>query len=186
MIINSRKGGIVIKKKIVLITFYLFLGLLVSVAAYCITKNPVLCSTAITFGTAFYHFAMRLAVGFCINTKYLNHMDAEKNWFREKSFEPKFYSMIQVKKWKKRFPAFNPQDFQIKKHSLPELIQTTCQAEIVHEVIMILSFVPILFSICFGAIEVFLITSLFSCLFDGIFVIIQRYNRPRLTRLLKK
>lgn len=113
-------------------------------------------------------------------------MDAEKNWFREKSFEPKLYSMIQVKKWKKWLPSFNPQDFQIQKHSLPELIQITCQAEIVHEIIMALSFVPVLFSVCFGAIEVFFITSLLSFLFDGVFVIIQRYNRPRLTRLLKK
>ncbi len=47
-------------------------------------------------------------------------------------------------------------------------------------------FVPIIFSIWVGAIMVFIITSLLASLFDMTFVIIQRYNRPRIVRLLKR
>ena len=48
------------------------------------------------------------------------------------------------------------------------------------------SFVPLLFSLAVGVLPVFLITSLIAAAFDMIFVIIQRYNRPRLLRLINR
>ena len=48
---------------------------------------------------------------------------------------------------------------------------------------MVLSFVPVAFSVWFGSLGVFLITSFAAFLFDSVFVILQRYNRPRLMRL---
>lgn len=174
------------KKKMLLTTFILFIGLLVSGLAYRVTKKQVLYSIAIAVGTTFYHFAMRLAVAYTIDTKFHNHMDYTKGWFQERKFEPKFYKMMRVKKWKKCLPSFNPEDFLLKKHSIPDIIQVICQAEIVHEVIMALSFVPVLFSVWFGAVEIFFITSCMACLLESAFVMIQRYNRPRLMRLLKK
>ena len=177
---------IIMKKNMILVTLISLIGLLVSGAAYHFTNNQVMFSSAISFGTILYHFAMRLAVGYLIDAKYHNQMDYTKKWFQERAFEQKFYETIKVKKWKKWFPTFNPQDFQIKSHSVTEIIQVTCQAEIVHEVIMVLSFVPIIFSVWFGSPGVFLLTSCIAFLFDSIFVIIQRYNRPRLIRLLRK
>lgn len=61
-----------------------------------------------------------------------------------------------------------------------------CQAELVHEVNVILSFLPVVFSYWFGALAVFIVTSLLAALFDMIFVIMQRYNRPRILRLIQK
>lgn len=169
-----------------LTTFALFMGLLVLGTAYYLTKNEILYSIAIVVGTTFYHFAMRLVVGYIIDTKFHNHMDYTKRWFQEREFEPKFFKIIGVKKWKKWIPTFNPNDFKLEKNSILNMIQVTCQAEIVHEVIMVLSFVPILFSVYFGAVKVFLITSCMAFLIDGVFVILQRYNRPRFMRLVKK
>lgn len=174
------------KKKILWITFQIFAGFLVSGMAYCLTKNYILYSTAVTFGTAFYHFAMRLAAAYVIDTKFHNHIDTEKRWFQERSFEPKIYQLIRVRKWKKWFPALNPEDFLLERKSARDIIEATCQAEIVHEVIMVLSFIPVIFSVWFGDMEIFFITSCLSALLDGIFVIIQRYNRPRLMRLTGK
>ena len=174
------------KKNMFLMTFISLAGLLATGSAYYFTRNNVLYSAAITFGTIFYHFAMRLAVGYIINTKFHNRMDYTKRWFREKNFEQALYKKLKVKKWKKLIPSFNPQDFRLDKHSAIEIIQVTCQSEIVHEIIMPLSFVPVIFSIWFGSTEVFLITSGISFIFDSIFVIVQRYNRPRLIRLVKK
>lgn len=51
-----------------------------------------------------------------------------------------------------------------------------------HRIIMVLSFVPLLFIIPFGEPAVFAITSVAACLIDCTFVIIQRYNRPRVLR----
>lgn len=174
------------KKNMLLSAFLSLSGLLASGMAYSLTANPILYSIAITFGTIYYHFSMRLAAAYMIDTKFHNQMDYTAKWFRERSFEPKLYKMIRVKKWKKRLPSFHPGDFLLEKHSAADIIQATCQAEIVHEVIMALSFVPVLFSVWFGAVEVFFITSCTACLLESVFVMIQRYNRPRLMRLLKK
>lgn len=174
------------KKKMISAAFLFLIGLLASAWACRFTANGVFFSLAVTFGTAFYHFALRLAVGLGINAKYHNHMDYNRTWFREKPFEPGLYQKMRVKKWKKRLPTFSPEEFDLKNRSLEEVVQATCQSEIVHEVNMPLSLVPILFSRWFGSFGVFLLTSCAAFLFDGVFVVMQRYNRPRLMRLMKK
>lgn len=174
------------KKTMYSITLISLIGLLAFGAAYRFWGIRAAYTAAVAFGTTFYHLGMRLAVGNLVNAKYHNRPDYTKPWFRERSFEPKLYELIRVKQWKKKMPTFTPQNFQLKHHSVTEIIQATCQAEIVHEINMALSFVPVLSSRWFGSLDVFLITSCGAFLFDGTFVIIQRYNRPRLTRLLKK
>ena len=174
------------KKNMILLTLISLIILSVSGTIYYFTRNQAIFSVAVTFGTIFYHFAMRLAVGYFINAKYHNRMDYTKKWFTQKSFEQKLYKIIKVKEWKKHLPTFDPQNFDLRNRSAADIVQVTCQAEVVHEVNMILSFVPVLFSVRFGSIEVFLLTSCAAFLFDGIFVMIQRYNRPRLIRLMRK
>ena len=174
------------KKNMISVTLISLIGLLISGVIYYFTTNRVFFSVAITFGTILYHFSVRLAVGLLIDAKYHNQMDYTKKWFAEKAFERKLYKLIQVKKWKKWLPTFNPQDFDIKSHSIEDIVQVTCQSEVVHEVNMILSFIPVVFSIWVGSLGVFLLTSFAAFLLDSIFVIMQRYNRPRLIRLIRK
>ena len=83
-------------------------------------------------------------------------------------------------------PTYDSSFFDSKAHSWEEIAQAMCQAEIVHEVIVVLSFLPILAYIPFGALGVFIITSLLSACFDMMFVIMQRYNRPRIIKLINK
>ena len=91
-----------------------------------------------------------------------------------------------MNKWKKHIPSYSPETFSLKHHSLEEIIQATCQSEIVHELILIFSYLPILLTIFFDSFLVFLITSIIASLIDLTFVIVQRYNRPRLIRLLTR
>ena len=174
------------KKKMLWISGLSLAGLLASAVAYHFTRSSVLLSLAITFGTVFYHFAMRLAVGLGIDARLHNRVDYTKSWFQEKPFEKKLYETLKVKKWKKHMPTFTPEEFDLQSRGPEEIIQVTCQSEIVHEVNMLLSFVPLLLSIRFGSLGVFLITSCAAALFDSLFVIMQRYNRPRLVRLLRR
>ena len=174
------------KRNMILTTLLMLLGLLASGMAYFFIKSGILFSLAITFGTIFYHLAMRLAVGYAIDGIFHNRMDYTRKWFREKSFERPLYEILKVKKWKKRVPTFRPEYFDLKSQSMEALVQVTCQAEIVHEINMALSFIPILFSVWFGSLGVFIITSCVAFLFDGVFVVLQRYNRPRMLRLIKK
>lgn len=145
----------------------------------------VLLSLTITFGTTFYHFAMRLLVGAVVPP--LVHEGAENRfWFRQQRFEEKLYGILRVKQWKKFMPTYAPESFDLKKHSLEEVIHTCCCSEAVHEWIMLLSFLPVLTVPLFGVPGMFWATSTLAALFDGCFVILQRYNRPRLIRILNK
>lgn len=141
---------------------------------------------AITFGTCFYHFAMRILVGFILNRIMSNKADYRKPWYQPRPFESKLYPLLKVKHWKGQMPTYTPDVFDPKLHTWDEIAQAMCQAELVHELIILLSFLPLLAAIPFGAFAVFLITSLLSALFDSCFVIMQRYNRPRIIRFAEK
>ena len=143
-------------------------------------------SFAITFGTCFYHFAMRLTVGHLLNRIMHNKANYTKGWYQLKSFELPIYKTLQVKKWKSNMPTYDPSVFDPKLHSWEEIAQAMCQAELVHEIIVLFSFLPLLAAIPFGAFPVFLITSLLAALYDLSFVVMQRYNRPRIIRFIEK
>lgn len=153
---------------------------------YAFTKNGVVLSLLISFSTTAYHFLMRLAVGGVVNAVCKNNVDYKRRWFKVGMRERKFYNFIKVKKWKDKMPTYNQSFFDVKNKTLTEIVMATCQAEIVHEIIILLSFLPIIFSIWLGEFWVFLITSLISALIDTLFVIMQRYNRPRLVLLINK
>ena len=71
-------------------------------------------------------------------------------------------------------------------HNRADCSRLWYQAELGHETIAVLSFLPILAGNWFGAYPVFVITSILSALFDLMFVAMQRYNRQRIVRLIKR
>ena len=135
---------------------------------------------AITCGTTFYHFGMRLLVGSLVPNRFC----WQSNWFRSFPWEQKLYKRLGLKTWKRTIPSYNPTLFSMKDYSLEQIIAHMCQAEVVHEIIVVCSFLPIFFSLVVGDFPVFLITSLLAAGFDLIFVLLQRFNRPRLVRIL--
>lgn len=143
-------------------------------------------SLAITFATITYHFLMRLIVGFVFDKAMDNKADYSRAWFQVGPLESRFYNVIKVKKWKNKMPSYDPDVFSHEKHSWDEIAQAMCQAELVHETSAILSFLPILMTMWWGAFGVFLVTSICAALLDLSFVIMQRYNRPRVLRLAER
>ena len=141
---------------------------------------------AITFGTNAYHFCMRLAVGFLIPKATDYAFDYRKPWFQQRGWEPELYRRLGVKRWKGKLPTYAPHQFSLQENAIYRVIQNMCGAEIVHEVIMVLSFLPLALVPLFGELPVFLITSVLSALFDSLFVIAQRFNRPRLVRIWER
>lgn len=78
-----------------------------------------------------------------------------------------------------------PEQFDLSVNSMDDLLHNMAQAELVHRIIMVLSFVPIILIIPYGAPMIFIVTSMFASLFDLQFVMIQRYNRPRVMRIMR-
>ncbi len=153
---------------------------------YLFFGSKVFLTLAITMGTIAYHFVMRLIVGIVFDLIMNNRADYTKKWFQVSAKEKQLYEKLHVRNWKNKMPTFHPELFDPSRHSWEEIAQAMCQSELVHETIMILCFVPVLFSIPFGDLAVFIITSVIGACIDLLFVIMQRYNRPRILRLIRK
>lgn len=142
-----------------------------------------LLSATITFWTFAYHLLMRLAVGWIIDQIMHNHANCYHNWFKLKKFEISLYRFLKIRKWKGKMPTYSPELFDASKHSYIEIAQAMCQAEIVHECIIVLSFLPLILAVFFGEFWIFLLTSLSAAMFDSLFVMMQRFNRPRILKI---
>lgn len=143
----------------------------------------VLRTTALT---CFYHFAVRLVIGeLLVPMVDMRKIRYNRGWFRTREWEQRLYRRMGVQRWKAGLPTYNPSEFDLCWLGPAEVIRSTCRAEIVHELNVLASFVPLGFARWFGAFPAFLITSIAAAAFDLSFVILQRYNRPRLIRLLR-
>ena len=154
--------------------------------SYKVTSSGILLPLAITSGTIAYHFVMRLMVGLAFHATMRNKADYRKRWYQVSKREMAVYEKLKVKQWKRRMPTYDPALFDPRLHTWEEIVQAMCQAELVHETIAVLSFLPILAGIWFGEYPVFIVTSVLSAACDMVFVIMQRYNRQRVTKLLNR
>ena len=149
-------------------------------------KQKIFLTLAISFGTVCYHFTVRLLVGLWVNIAIRHPINYRAKWFSQSAAEVAFYNRIRIKHWKKRLPTYAPETFSLKLHTPEEIVQAMCVAELVHEIILPFSFLPLLMAIPFGDFPVFFITSILSCGVDIPFILIQRYNRPRMIKLIQK
>lgn len=141
----------------------------------------------VTFLTTAYHFVMRIIVGEAVTILYRSRrFNSNSRFFRIYKFESKLYERLNVKRWKKSIITAKPEQFDLSKSSMEVLLHNIMQAELVHRIIMVLSFAPLLLIIPYGAPVIFVTTSVIACFIDLVFVIIQRYNRPRLIMLMEK
>lgn len=144
-------------------------------------------SVYVTMLTISYHFLMRLMVGQVITVRYRNRQfRLDSIGFRIHPWEAKLYEILKVKKWKTNMITAKPEQFDIRHISMETLLHNVAQAELVHRIIMVLSFVPLVLIIPYGVPWVFILTSVFACLIDLQFVMMQRYNRPRIIRLMER
>lgn len=149
------------------------------------TSCGILLSLAITFGTIAYHIVMRLLTGLVFQSVMQNRADYRKRWYQVGRREMAVYEKLKVKEWKRKMPTYSPKLFDPRIHTWSEIAQAMCQAELIHETIVVLSFFPIVSGIWFGAYPVFIATSVLAAMFDIVFVVMQRYNRQRVLKLIR-
>lgn len=130
-----------------------------------------------------YHFWARIIMG---NVSKLFKINRDHWWFVQKPFEEKLYEMLRVKKWKSKAFTYNPQSFSLKEHSLDEIADVMTKSELDHWINEIISLLSILFALLWGQFPVFIVTAIAAMIFDAQFIVIQRYNRPKVLRILEK
>jgi len=140
----------------------------------------------ISLFTCFYHFAMRLCVGETVTVLYRNkEFPKDRFDFRLFGFEEKLYEILNVKAWKKYVVTAKPEQFDTRAVSPDGLLHNLLQAELVHRICAVLSFLPLFLIIPYHTPWAFILTSVFAGLIDLFYVMIQRYNRPRVLRHLE-
>ena len=118
-------------------------GTLLLSALYRATSGGIWLSLAITCGTVAYHIIMRLLVGLAFNTGMQNRANYTSRWYQVSRREMAVYEKLKVKRWKRGMPTYDPSLFDHRTRTWEEIVQATCQAELVHETIAVLSFLPI-------------------------------------------
>lgn len=150
-----------------------------------VSNSKVVLWTGIVCFTIMYHFWVRIIMGNVskLFKKHINH----KQWlFKERKFEKNLYKFLKVKDWKDKALTYNPESFSLKEHSLEEIVNTMAKSEVDHWINEAISVSTILFAIPWGAFWAFFISALAAMIFDSQFIIIQRYNRPRIVKLLER
>ena len=150
-----------------------------------IYKNSVILWTGITAFTIMYHFWLRIIMG-NVSKLFKKHIKHNQWLFKERKFEKKLYKLLRVKEWKGKALTYNPEAFSLKEHSLEEISDTMVKSELDHWINEIISLSTLLFAIPWGALWSFAVSAVVAMIFDSQFIIIQRYNRPRVIKILEK
>lgn len=174
------------RKTIDMITLILACGMGILLVLYGCFHIKGLFALLVTVITTWYHFAMRLLVGWLCRLWFPEHVAADRGWFRERPWEKGLYQKLRVHQWKGFLPTYLEQEFDFQALSPETLLRNMCKSELGHEIILLLSFVPLLFSAFAGNFAVFLFTSLGAALPDAAAVLVQRYNRPRVLRAVRR
>lgn len=130
-----------------------------------------------------YHFWLRILFG--ILNKRLP-LRRDHPWFRPRAFEAPLYRFLHVKRWKDKALTYDPDAFDLQKHSLEEVADTMVKSEFDHWTNEVISLLSILFALLWGHAWIFVLTAVLAMIFDAQFIVIQRYNRPNVLRILSK
>ena len=174
------------------IFMYIVIALTVIISIICFiiyygnfNKSKVILWIGIVAFTIMYHFGVRIIMG-NVSKLFKKHITYKVWLFKERKFEKKLYKILQVKTWKGKALTYNPESFSLKEHSLEEIANTMAKSEVDHWINEVISLSTLLFPIWWGKFWIFFVSAIFAMIFDSQFIIIQRYNRPRVIKLLEK
>lgn len=172
------------------IFMYSVIALTVIIAAICfllnyldIYENTAVLWTGIVSFMILYHFGLRILMG---NITKLFKVNYHHSWYRQRSFEKKLYKILRVRKWKDKVLTFDPESFNFQNRTLEQLATTMAKSELDHWINEIISAISIFFTFFWGCFPAFFISAIVAMIFDVQFIIVQRYNRPIVLRLMER
>lgn len=127
-----------------------------------------------------FQFIARLIIGTICEGVFENGINSSSDFFRTSEFEEKLYNTFHIKKLKKQLPDSDRTHFSLQRHSIQDIVDTGCEIEAEHELCMVASVLGVFLAIPFGNVWLFAIVAVLAVLYDLTFVMIQRFNRPRL------
>ena len=90
------------------------------------------------------------------------------------------------RKWKEKVLTFEPDKYDFKNVTLEQLATTMSKSELDHWINELISIISMLFTFVWGCAPAFVISAVLAMIFDAQFIIVQRYNRPIVIRVMNK
>lgn len=169
---------------------YIVIGLMLTVSGVCFalyygdfTDSRVILWVGIASFTILYHFWLRIIMGCvtrCLPIRYTAW------WFKERRFERRLYKLLRVRKWKGKVLTYDPDAFSMEKHSYEEIAYAMAKAETDHWINELISLSTMFFPLLWGAWWLFISTGIVGMLFDMQFILVQRFHRPIIMRVIEK
>ena len=148
-------------------------------------KNGKVLWTGVVTFTIMYHFWVRIILG-NVSKLFKKKINYKQKWFQELKFEKSLYKLLHVKEWKDKAFTYNPRDFSLKDRALEDILNTTAKSEVDHWINEAISVSTMFFGLIWGKPWLFIISAICAMIFDSQFIIIQRYNRPRLAKVVQR
>lgn len=140
------------------------------------------------FTVGFYQLSVRIVISIYYRHVHNWPWNPHSFWFRERAWEKPLYRALRVKRWKDFLPTNRPGDFDIRTTDIAGILNNSCRAEAVHATNNAAGYLPLLLTCLMTRQRQYLSIALFIAvgfgIADSILALIQRYNRPRLLRLL--
>ena len=149
------------------------------------TESKVILWIGIVTFTIMYHFWVRIIMGNVLKL-FKKNITYKQSFFKEKNFEKKIYNAIHVKDWKDKVLTYAPVEFDLKENSLETVANNMAKAELDHWINSLISISTIFFGLIWEAYLPFIISAICAMIFETQFIILQRYNRPRVVKLLER
>ncbi len=146
-------------------------------------KSDVVLWIGIVSFMILYHFGLRILMGKITNSFKINYSHP---WYRPRKFEDGLYKLLKVRRWKEKVLTFEPDKYDFKNVTLEELATTMSKSELDHWINELISIFSISFAFIWGCVPAFVITAVVAMLFDAQFIIVQRFNRPIVIRLMNR
>lgn len=130
-----------------------------------------------------FHFGGRIFMGEMTKKLKINY---NHPFYKQRKFEKKLYKILRVRKWKDKVLTFEPEMYDFQNRTLPQLATTMAKSELDHWINEIISIISIFFTLIWGCFPAFFISAVLAMIFDAQFIIVQRYNRPIVLRLMQR
>lgn len=130
-----------------------------------------------------YHFGLRIFMGEVTKRFRINY---DHPWYRPRKFESHLYKLLKVRKWKDKVLTFDPASYDFKNRTPQQLAVTMSKSELDHWINEVISLVSVMFALIWGCLPAFLISAIIAMIFDAQFIVVQRYNRPIVLRLMMR
>ena len=133
-----------------------------------------------------YHIIVRIIWGMAVEHTPLDKFNPDNKLYQSRGFETAYFKKVKVRNWKDNMPVAHPQRWDVREREMEDIIKSSCQAEIDHEGNIILSLITIFFAYDASSFRMLLFTALSASFVDYLFVLIQRFNRPRFVRYAER